>query len=106
MYNQPEIRYSKNLHEQKEQLFRDLPAYLEYLADIQAGITLTVDRYMTIPYYYQIVSHSRRSYDDVVVEPGSYRLRALRKIVDGTMRALGFSTSIVDLCWTYIGTVF
>ena len=79
MYNQPEIRYSKNLHEQKEQFIKDLPAYLEYLADIQAGITLTVDRYLTIPYYYQIVSPSRRGYDDVVVEPGSYRLRVFRE---------------------------
>ena len=80
MYNhQPEIRFSKNLHEQKEQFVKDLPAYFEYLADIQAGITLTADRYMTIPYYYQIVSPSRRIYDDVVVEPGTYRLRAFRE---------------------------
>ena len=79
MYNQPEIKYSKNLHEQKEQLVKDLPAYLEYLADIQAGITLTVDRHMMIPYCYQITSPSRRTYDNVVVKPGSYRLRAFRE---------------------------
>ena len=79
MYNQQEIRYSKNLHEQKEQLSENLFVYLEYLADIQAGITLTVDRHMIIPHCYQIVSPSRRTYDDVVVKPGSYRLRAFRE---------------------------
>ena len=79
MRNQPEIRYSKNLHEQKEQLSEYLFAYLEHLADIQADITLTVDRHMVIPYYYQIVSPSRRACNDVVVKPGSYRLRAFRE---------------------------
>lgn len=83
MHNQPEIRYSESLNEQKWQNSRDLVtylfAYLEHLADIQAGITLTVDRLMVIPYDYQIASPSRRTCDEVAVKPGTYRLRAFRE---------------------------
>lgn len=79
MYNQPEIRYSKNLHVQKEQFVKDLSAYLEYLADIQAGITLTVDRPMVIDEVDQVVAPGRRRVREELVKPGSYRLRAFRR---------------------------
>lgn len=56
--------------------------YLEHLADVQAGITLKVDRPMVIDEVDQIVAPGRRRVREELVKPGSYRLRAFRRYHD------------------------
>ena len=53
--------------------------YLEHLADIQAGISLKVDKPMLIDEVDQVVAPGRRRVRDELVKPGVYRLRAFRQ---------------------------
>jgi hypothetical protein len=57
----------------------DFDKYLEHLAEIQAGITLKVDRPMLIDEVDQIVAPGRRRVCSELVKPGVYRLRAFRQ---------------------------
>ena len=76
------VLYSKYPPECQEHLriiIGEFDKYLEHLAEIQAGITLKVDRLMVIDAVAQIVAPGGRIVREEPVEPGVYRLRAFRQ---------------------------